>query len=263
VAIATGDTEGAIIAALAGVEEQGKQGIPATFSERLLPLAARASADQVQALRDHDSDPGPAVARLRGLQRRHPHVIADPGPGPMYQMQLRAMQALYDAEVLRGQVDPTAAAAWCHVAQACADAELKWDEAYARRRAAETLLSDRSARQRAVAELRRANEMAMDLEAVPLLTEIAALARIARVPLTAPRTVPADNVTGMPGLTSREREILAHLLAGRTYGEIARELVLSEKTVSVHVSHLLHKTGTANRIELAQLARRLASQATD
>jgi DNA-binding NarL/FixJ family response regulator len=28
-------------------------------------------------------------------------------------------------------------------------------------------------------------------------------------------------------------------------------------TVSVHVSHLLHKTGTANRIELAQLARRV------
>jgi DNA-binding NarL/FixJ family response regulator len=48
-------------------------------------------------------------------------------------------------------------------------------------------------------------------------------------------------------------------VAGRTYGEIARELVLSEKTVSVHVSHLLHKTGAANRVELAQLARRVAS----
>jgi DNA-binding NarL/FixJ family response regulator len=50
-------------------------------------------------------------------------------------------------------------------------------------------------------------------------------------------------------------------VAGRTYGEIARELVVSEKTVSVHVSHLLHKTGTANRVELAQLARRVASSA--
>ncbi|HET6686259.1 MAG TPA: LuxR C-terminal-related transcriptional regulator [Jiangellaceae bacterium] len=53
------------------------------------------------------------------------------------------------------------------------------------------------------------------------------------------------------------------MVAGRTYGEIARELVLSEKTVSVHVSHLLHKTGTANRVELAQLACRLANTATD
>ena len=62
-------------------------------------------------------------------------------------------------------------------------------------------------------------------------------------------------------MTPREREILAHIVAGRTYGEIARELVLSEKTVSVHVSHLLHKTGAANRVELAQLARRVASSA--
>jgi DNA-binding NarL/FixJ family response regulator len=51
--------------------------------------------------------------------------------------------------------------------------------------------------------------------------------------------------------------VLAHIVAGRTYAEIARELVISEKTVSVHVSNLLHKTGTANRVELAQLARRI------
>jgi DNA-binding NarL/FixJ family response regulator len=45
------------------------------------------------------------------------------------------------------------------------------------------------------------------------------------------------------------------MVAGRTYGEIARHLVLSEKTVSGHVSNLLRKTGTTNRVELAQLAR--------
>jgi DNA-binding CsgD family transcriptional regulator len=39
--------------------------------------------------------------------------------------------------------------------------------------------------------------------------------------------------------------------------------VLSEKIVSVHVSHLLHKTGTTNRVSLAQLARRVTSSATD
>ena len=52
-------------------------------------------------------------------------------------------------------------------------------------------------------------------------------------------------------------------MPGRTYGEIARELVLGEKTVSVHVSHLLHKIGAANRVELAQLARRLTAPAAD
>ena len=63
------------------------------------------------------------------------------------------------------------------------------------------------------------------------------------------------------GLTAREREVLAHIVAGRTYGEIARELVLSEKTVSSHVSHLLSKTGTANRVDLARWATRRAHAA--
>ena len=62
-------------------------------------------------------------------------------------------------------------------------------------------------------------------------------------------------------LTPREREILAHIVAGRTYAEIARALVVSEKTVSVHVSNMLCKTGTDNRVELAQLTRRLTSPA--
>ena len=181
----------------------------------------------------------------------------------MYQLQLRAMQALYDAEVLRGRADPRASTAWRHAAEACRDAELAWDEAYARRRAAEALLQARATRQHGVVELRRAHELATDLEAAPLLVELRALARSSRVPLTDPRTVPAEMVTGIPGLTTREREILVHLVAGRTYSEIARELVISEKTVSVHVSNLLHKTGTANRVELAGLARRTGVLATD
>jgi DNA-binding NarL/FixJ family response regulator len=45
-------------------------------------------------------------------------------------------------------------------------------------------------------------------------------------------------------------------VAGRTYREIARALVLSEKTVSAHISNMLRKTGTASRTELAQLAHR-------
>ena len=253
VALFGGETEVAIAAAMAGVEGEG---VPPTFAERLLPLAARAAADQAQACRDRGEDPNPAVARLSSLHDRYPDVIVDGIPVGMYQLQLHAMQALYDAEVLRGQADSRAATAWRHAAQACRDAELAWDEAYARRRAAEALLQDRASRQQGVDELRQAHALATDLEAAPLLAELQALARTARVPLTDPRVVPTETVTGIPGLTAREREILAHLVAGRTYGEIARELVISEKTVSVHVSNLLHKTGTANRVELAGLARR-------
>ena len=90
-----------------------------------------------------------------------------------------------------------------------------------------------------------------------MLREVIALARSARIPLVgvvapgAPRT--ADHP--IAGLTAREREVLEHVVAGRTYGEIARDLFVSEKTVSSHVSNLLRKTGAANRVELAQLAR--------
>ncbi|MGO4690537.1 response regulator transcription factor [Glaciibacter sp. 2TAF33] len=50
---------------------------------------------------------------------------------------------------------------------------------------------------------------------------------------------------------------MAHVVAGRTYGKIARTLSISGKTVSSHISHLLRKTGTSNRIELSRLASRI------
>jgi DNA-binding CsgD family transcriptional regulator len=59
------------------------------------------------------------------------------------------------------------------------------------------------------------------------------------------------------GLTPRETEILAHLVANRTNAEIAQTLFISEKTVSVHVSNLLPKTDTGSRREVAALARRV------
>lgn len=42
-------------------------------------------------------------------------------------------------------------------------------------------------------------------------------------------------------LTPREREILAHVAAGRTSKEIARALAISPRTVEVHRSHLMVK----------------------
>jgi DNA-binding NarL/FixJ family response regulator len=90
--------------------------------------------------------------------------------------------------------------------------------------------------------------MASELEAQPLLRELEALAAVARIPLT---TAPADVVPrAADGFTARDREVLGHLVAGRTYAEIAAALVLSEKTVSVHVSKMLRKTGAVSRVEL-------------
>jgi DNA-binding NarL/FixJ family response regulator len=58
-------------------------------------------------------------------------------------------------------------------------------------------------------------------------------------------------------LTGREREILSYLIAGRSNSEIAKELFISDKTASVHVSNILRKTGTSSRLEAAALAERL------
>jgi DNA-binding CsgD family transcriptional regulator len=119
----------------------------------------------------------------------------------------------------------------------------------------------RTERNTTAAALRRAHALAVDLQAAPLLAEIKALVQSTRVRLAAVNQGLPLETEALPGLTRREREILAHIVAGRTYGENARELVLSEKTVGVHVSNLLHKTGTANRVELAQLARRRGAHA--
>ena len=51
-------------------------------------------------------------------------------------------------------------------------------------------------------------------------------------------------------LTTREREILTHVLTGSSNVVIARELVISVETVRTHVKRVLRKCGVANRAEL-------------
>jgi DNA-binding NarL/FixJ family response regulator/tetratricopeptide (TPR) repeat protein len=61
---------------------------------------------------------------------------------------------------------------------------------------------------------------------------------------------------GASALTSRETEVLRLLAEGRTNRQLARELYISEKTVSVHVSNILAKLGVRSRTEAAAVARR-------
>lgn len=77
------------------------------------------------------------------------------------------------------------------------------------------------------------------LGANPALARVDALA--ARIAATAaPRIYPA-------GLSPREVEVLRLMAAGRTNGEIAALLFLSERTVHAHVRHILTKTDAENR----------------
>jgi len=92
-----------------------------------------------------------------------------------------------------------------------------------------------------------ATAVAQRLKAAPLLAELAELG------LARPPASPA----GSPNpLTAREVEVLSYLVQGKTNRQIARQLYISEKTVSVHVSNLLAKMGVRSRAEAAARARR-------
>jgi DNA-binding NarL/FixJ family response regulator len=91
-----------------------------------------------------------------------------------------------------------------------------------------------------------ARDVARSLRAEPLLAEVRALGLAAR-----PASAKAADV-----LTARERDVLALLVEGRTNRQIANQLYISEKTVSVHVSNILAKLKVRSRAEAAALANR-------
>jgi len=55
-------------------------------------------------------------------------------------------------------------------------------------------------------------------------------------------------------LTEREREVLEHLLAGRTSKEIARTLAISPRTAEAHRHNLLQKFGAGSAKELMRMS---------
>ena len=90
-----------------------------------------------------------------------------------------------------------------------------------------------------------AREVGVTLGAAPLLAELDAVH-------------PSGDASASPEspLTPREVEVLALVAQGLTNGQIGRQLFISTKTVSVHVSNLLAKLGAAGRTEAAAIARR-------
>lgn len=249
------DPEGAYVAALAGLSVPGAT---ADKCEWLVPLAARALADQAEAARDAGDAPSVALSLADELQAAHPAVVRDFGfdAFPSYERQCQALDDLYAAEHSRARAEPDEGDLWAVAADSLESEGLAWECAYACRRGADALLSRGGDRVRGTTLLRRGLTKAEALAAEPLLAELQALALRARVSTRHAVATPDGAASSSVRVTPREREILALLVSGRTYGEIATELVISEKTVSSHVSNLLAKTGTSNRVELAGYADR-------
>ena len=70
---------------------------------------------------------------------------------------------------------------------------------------------------------------------------------IERVTSAPGRIFPAGRVT----FTDREKEVLEHLVAGRSNKEIGANMGIEERTVKAHVAKLMRKVGVKNRIELS------------
>ena len=72
-------------------------------------------------------------------------------------------------------------------------------------------------------------------------------------PLASAQTIASRLAT----LSSRERQIMDLILAGKLNKIIADELRISIRTVEVHRARLLEKMGVKTAVELAQLLKRL------
>lgn len=253
VCVAEGRAADAYDAALSGLESSG---IPPNLCEWLLPLASRAVADLAEQARDRGQNPRPHIDAVDLLVARFPDIVRDDGePTEAMHRQMTALAALYGAEVARAHRSPGAAGLWKAAAALFNGAALPWEEAYCYQRYAEALLIDGfGLRAEAAAAVRAGLSLARSLKAEPVIAALQVLAVAAHIPVEHVQPeMPAGDDPIRSGLTDRERGILSYLVAGRTYSEIARELFISEKTVSSHVSNLLRKTGAKNRIDLARL----------
>ncbi|MFC5950007.1 AAA family ATPase [Pseudonocardia lutea] len=237
----------------------------------------RAHAETVRL--DRPPPPDDVVGRLResgaGLHERARRAV------PMVAGLVGVFAQMCDAEVTRadGDSDPDL---WGEVAAQWRRRDQPYNVAYGQLRRAEALLARRT-RSRAAAEaLTEAHAIAGKLGAVPFLEEVRDLGRRARIRLpdrvvgseragvatraAAPGSpdarVPTRRTPGrrdvLASLTPREVEVLGEIAAGHTNREIAQRLFISEKTVGIHVTHLLAKLGVRSRVQAGAVYLRAA-----
>ena len=225
----------------------------------LAALGLRAEADIATTARARRDDAALAAATAHGAEiaavvdrglSAAPEVSRDPGRGAA----LAALIAAERARVAGGG----SVADWAAVADAWTRAGRPFPTAYARFREAEANLTTRDRRAAEVAA-RSGYELAVGLDARPLMAELEQLARLGHLDLGSalvPATKPADPGSAF-GFTTREAEVLQLVAGGWTNQQIADALFISRKTASVHVSNILGKLGVDSRVEAAAIAHRI------
>ena len=181
------------------------------------------------------------IAREGAAFRKRPKFVL----GPEGRGWLARAEAHYRRAI--GENDPQA---WQVVLDAFGPAYV-YETARTQWRLAEAL-AEAGRRDEAAEQWRQAAQTADELGARPLRRALDDLARRARIGTAEP------DVDGavLAALTSREREVLRLIAAGRSNREIASVLFIAPKTASVHVSNILGKLGAASRTEAAAIAYR-------
>jgi DNA-binding CsgD family transcriptional regulator len=220
-------------------------------------------ADRAERARQRRADHELAEARGigAGLLAQARGLLAQPmEAAPAVRDAVEAYLHLCEGEWSRAEArsDPSQ---WRRAAECWQERGQPYPVAYALYRQAEALLNERSQSADAPGLLRAANAIAEQLGAEPLRREITALATRARIAVDA---LPAPEVdlreeapTAVAGLTRRELDVLVLVAEGRSNREIAEHLFISEKTASVHVSHILAKLGVRTRVQASAVAHQL------
>jgi DNA-binding CsgD family transcriptional regulator len=217
---------------------------------------SRSAADPAEAER--------AIERAAALGARLGGRIRDWRGAPPPRTAAHLAQVEAELSRMRDERDPEP---WRQLARRWTELGYALDAAYSWMRAAEALMLAGAARAKAEEPLRAAIAAARGAGAIRLVAEIEGLARRARLSLGSvdaegdrePELAddPARAALASRGLTDREVEVLELVSQGMTNRQIGEALFISEKTASVHVSHILGKLEVRRRVEAATLAHEL------
>lgn len=242
--------EGRLLDARAELTRVLVSGIPPGTQRYGWPLLLAAATAEA----DAPALPAAAQGRVDVLERLREAAKKTTTDAPIW----LAHEQWVRAELARAEGQDTADT-WSDVVTAFECLDRPYDLARVRHRLAESLLvaGGDDERDRAAELLRLAHAVADHLGARPLADSVTLLAQRARLALSrVPDRRTADPAESL-GLTSRERDVLRLVAAGRTNRQIAEELFISPKTASVHVSNILAKLGVSGRGEAAAVAHRL------